>query len=245
MQYQEATTVANFFVDCWVSGFGCPVILHSDKGTNFTSNLFKYMCKELGIDRNSTTAFHHQGNAMIERANQTIEESLTKYVGEHHNTWCKYTQLIMMAYRSSDHTVTKYSPYYLLFGASCALPIDCMYESLQSQVFATPSDCVGNLKKELQLCHKLVRLKMEVEQERQKTYYDRKLFGPKYQTGDLVSLFNPTVISGQTKKFKSYCHTVKLTSDTDSTFGKIFAFCIVMGSIKSNQIEITAFNLKI
>ena len=138
-------------------------------GYNFTSNLFKYMCKELGIDRNSTTAYHHQGNAMIERANQTIEESLTNNVGEHHNTWCKYPQLIMMAYRSSDHTVTKYSPYYLLFGASCALPIDCMYEPLQSQVFATPSDCVGNLKKELQLCHKLVRLNMEVEQERQKT----------------------------------------------------------------------------
>ena len=110
----------------------------------------------------------------------------------------------MTAYRSSVHTVTKYSPYYLLFGAPCALPIDGMYETLQTQVFATPSDYVGNLKKELQLCHQLVRLNMEVEHERQKTYYDRKQFGPKYQTGDLVLLFNPAVKPGQTKKFKSY-----------------------------------------
>ena len=74
----------------------------------------------------------------------------------------------MMAYRSSVHTVTKYSSYYLLFGAPCALPFDSMYETLQAQFFATPSDYVGNLKIELQLCHELIRLNMEVEQERQK-----------------------------------------------------------------------------
>ena len=36
-----------------------------------------------------------------------------------------------------------------------------------------------------------------------------------------------------------------MTSDTDSNFGKIFVFFIVMGSIKSNKIEITAYNLNI
>ena len=188
MQNQEATTVAKSFVDCWVSRFGCPANLHSDKGTNFMSNLFKDMCKELGIDRTSTTAYHTQGNAMIEQTNRTIEESLAKYVGEHYNTWSKYLQLIVMAYRSSVHTVTKYSPYYLLFGAPCALPIDCMYETLQAQVFATPSDYVGNLKKELQLYNELVRLNMEVEQERQKTYYDQKQFGPKYRANKKVQV---------------------------------------------------------
>ena len=79
-----------------------------------------------------------------------------------------------------------------------------MYETLQTQFFATRSNYVGNLKKELQLCNELVRLNMEVEQERKKIYYDRKQFGPKYQTGDLVLLFNSKVKPGQTKKFKSY-----------------------------------------
>ena len=35
-----------------------------------------------------------------------------------------------------------------------------------------------------------------------------------------------------------------MTSDTDSKFGKIFVFCIVMGSLKSNKIEITAYNFE-
>ena len=95
---QEASTVAKAFVNIWVSRFGCPANLQNDKGSNFISTLFKNMCKELGINRTSLTAYHPQENAMIERINRTIEESLAKYVGEHHNTWSDYLPLVMMAY---------------------------------------------------------------------------------------------------------------------------------------------------
>ena len=51
------------------------------------------------IPRTSTTAYHPQGNPVIERTNRTIEVSLAKYVGEHHNTWSDYLPLVLMAYR--------------------------------------------------------------------------------------------------------------------------------------------------
>ena len=66
------------------------------------------------------------------------------------------------------------------------------------------SDYVGCLKDEQQTWHELVRESMDVEQERQKTYYDRSTFGPQYEVGDLVIVFNPTMKTGQTKKFKSF-----------------------------------------
>ena len=204
MSNQEASTVAKAFVNVWVSMFGCPANLHSEKGSNFMSNLFKNMCKELGINRTSTTAYHPQGNAMIEPTNRTIEESLAKYACEHHNTWSDYLPLVMMAYRSSIHSVTKYSPFYLLLGRSCALQIDCMYQTIQTKICPTLSDYVGCLKDELQTCHELFRESMDVEQERQKTYYDRSTFGPQYEVGDLVMMINPTMKTGQTKKFKSF-----------------------------------------
>ena len=204
MSNQEASTVAKAFVNVWVSRFGCPATLHSKKGSNFISNLFKSMCKELGINRTSTTAYHPQGNAMIESTNRTIKESFAKYVGEHHKTWSDYLPLVMMAYRSSIHSVTKYSPFYLLFGRSCALPIDCIYQTIQTKIYQTLSDYVGCLKEDLQMCHELVRESMDVEQERQKTYYDRRTFGPQYEVGDLVMVFNPTMKTVRTKKFKSF-----------------------------------------
>ena len=43
-----------------------------------------------------------------------------------------------------------------------------------------------------------------MEQERQKTYYDRSTIGPQYEVGDLVMVLNPTMKTGQTKKFKSF-----------------------------------------
>ena len=100
MSNQEASTVAKAFVNVWVSRFGCPANLHSDKGCNFLLDLFNNICKELGINRTSTTTYHPQGNAMIERTNCTIKESSAKYVGEHHNIWSDYLPLVMMAYRS-------------------------------------------------------------------------------------------------------------------------------------------------
>ena len=206
MPNQEATTVAKAFTESWVSRFGCPANLHSDKGSNFMSNLFKNLCKELGIARTSTTSFHPQGNAIIERTNRTIEDCLAKYVGEHQYEWSNHLQLVMMAYRSSIHAVTKYSPFYLIYGHSMALPIDCMYETRESRVFPTPSDYVFNLKRELQKSHQLVREHFEAEQGRQKTYYDRGVYGPKYKVGDLVLVFFPTVKVGQTKKFTSFYH---------------------------------------
>ena len=196
--------VARACVDVWNSRFGCPANFHSDKGSNFLSNLFKNMCKELGIKRISRTAYHPERNAMIERTNRTIKESLAKYVGEHHNNWSDYLPLVMMAYRSSIHSVTKYSPFYLLFGRSCALPIDCMYQTIQTKIYPTLSDYVALLKGELQTCNELVRESMDVERERPKTYYERSTFGPQYEVGDLVMVFNPTIKTGQTQKFKSF-----------------------------------------
>ena len=104
---QEASTVAKAFVNVWVSRFGCPANLHSNKGSNFMSNFFKYMCKELGINRTSTTAYHPQGNAKIERTNSTIEDNLANYVGEHHSNYSDHLQPVIMAYRSSVHSDSK------------------------------------------------------------------------------------------------------------------------------------------
>ena len=80
---QEAKTVTRAFVKHWIVRFGCPVNLHSDQGTNFMSKLFRSLCSELVIQRTSTTSYHPQGNAMIENTNRTVEECLSKYIGQY------------------------------------------------------------------------------------------------------------------------------------------------------------------
>ena len=48
-----------------------------------------------------------------------------------------------------------------------------------------------------------MRESMDVEQERQKTYYDRSKYGPNYKVGEDVLVFNPTVEKGETQKITS------------------------------------------
>ena len=58
---QEATTVARVFLNEFVSRYGVPYVLHTDKGANFESNLFKDLCQILNIKK--TGLFRTTSNA--------------------------------------------------------------------------------------------------------------------------------------------------------------------------------------
>ena len=92
MPNQEAKTVAEALVEKWITRSGCHV--NSHKGTNFMSEVFRKLCRILGIQRTSTTSFYPNGNAMIERTNRTLEECISKYVGEHQHDWTNYMTAI-------------------------------------------------------------------------------------------------------------------------------------------------------
>ena len=65
-------------------------------------------------------------------------------------------------------------------------------------------DYVFTMKQKLQETHQLIREYMDVEQERQKLYYDRSKYRPRYKVGEEVLDFNPTVKKGETRKFTSF-----------------------------------------
>ena len=91
---------------------------------------------------------------MRERTNCTIEEILAEYVAEDHKTCSNYLTLGMMANRSSIHTENNFRSFYILFGRSCALLIDCMHQVLQTKTCQTLNDivivvCLKDVKHEL------------------------------------------------------------------------------------------------
>ena len=60
MPNQEATTVAELLVKQFICRFGVPLLIHSDQGRNFESELFAEMCRLLGIKKTRTTPYHPQ-----------------------------------------------------------------------------------------------------------------------------------------------------------------------------------------
>ena len=61
----EALDVAKEIVESWVSRFGVPDILHTDKGKNFGSELMLEICRLFNIDKTRTSPYHSQGNGQL------------------------------------------------------------------------------------------------------------------------------------------------------------------------------------
>ena len=172
MPNQEAQGVAWALVEIWITGFGCLINIHSDKWTNNTSQIFSNICWILGIGKISTKSLHPETKAMIKSTSRTWEECFSKYVDDNQQEWNSYPQLVMMAYHSSVHAVTKYNPSYVVPGTLLRLPIVCMYETRQTKLFPKPSDSLFNTKRETQRAHHLVRAEIEAEQTCHKMFND-------------------------------------------------------------------------
>ena len=75
----------------WVSRFGVPATITSDRGPQFTSALWNSLCCRLGIRHSPTTAFHPQSNGMVERVHRRLKDSLrARLAGPgwyHHLPW--------------------------------------------------------------------------------------------------------------------------------------------------------------
>ena len=169
---QEAQTAARALVETCITNFGCPLNFHSDKGTNFMYELFRELCRFLGIKRTSTTFFHLEENTRIEKTNRRSEEMFPKFVNNHQNEWKSYLQQVMMAYRSSIHAVTNLNSFYVVLGTLLRLRLYCVYETLHYEYLSTPKNFIFNMKTGMQSAHHLLRAEMQVQQTRQKTFYE-------------------------------------------------------------------------
>jgi transposase InsO family protein len=72
------TTVdcANALFQGWVSRFGVPAVITSDRRAQFTSSLWAAFCSLLNIQHNQTTAYHLQSNGMVEHFHRRLKDAL-------------------------------------------------------------------------------------------------------------------------------------------------------------------------
>ena len=200
---QKAETTASALIEHWISRFGCPHSIHSDQGRNFESQLYKSLLQLLKIEKTRTTAFRPQSNAVIERMNRTLQNMLAKCVNEEQNNWSQQLPYVMMAYRSSVHESTGYTPQFLVQGQEISLPIDIMYPNPEWEGPSNVDNFVYQRQKAFQRAFELVRNNLNKNQLRRNALYNKKVHGPTYEEGQKVLLHNPAVPVGKTKKFFS------------------------------------------
>ena len=198
---QRAKTCARVLVDNWVYRYGAPDTIHSDQGRNFESHLFSELCQMLEIRKTRTTPYHPAGNGQVENANKSIKGLLMAKVESDPETWDQHLGPCMMAYRSSEHISTGYTPFTLMFGREMRLPLDVMVGNPDDAAPDRYGEYVSKLKNQLSDAFQDVRQHLKTAQQRQKEYFDRGVKERLYQPGDQVFLFDPQLKPGEAAKF--------------------------------------------
>lgn len=79
--------------------FGIPREIQSDRGTNFTSDLFAAVLAELGIKQTLSTAYHPQSQGALERCHQTLKALLRKLCHDQDQEWDEALPFVLFAIR--------------------------------------------------------------------------------------------------------------------------------------------------
>ncbi|OMJ29740.1 Gag-Pol polyprotein [Smittium culicis] len=136
----KAETVAKFLYEKIFLQFGSPAEIISDRGPQFTSELLKENLKLQKIKHSLTTAYHPISNGKTDRDNWIIGSTLTKLAYNHKSKWDLFLDQAIWATRVRKHSVTKISPYYLVYGIDPILPGDKITPPYQGEN-NEPFDC--------------------------------------------------------------------------------------------------------
>jgi len=114
-----AESVTLGFLSCWLSRFGRPSMLTTDRGTQFTSSIFKTIAKQYGIELHFTNSRHPQANGMIERLHRQLKAAIMA-----HSTrdWVEALPLVMLGIRATFKEDIGATAAELVYGEPLRLP---------------------------------------------------------------------------------------------------------------------------
>ena len=179
----KAVEFADLFVEEIVGRFGTPNGIVSDRGSVFTSAFWSEFCYHLKIKRRLSTAFHPQTDGQTERQNQHLEHYLRVYSNWEQSNWAALLFLAEFAYNNSVHSVTGFTPFFMLYGFHPKIFFRAEDSSIKGRVPAA-NQRIQNLHVARQRYSELAKK----AHEEQAKYYNKAHIPMTYKIGDLVLL---------------------------------------------------------
>jgi transposase InsO family protein len=110
----EATAAA--LLRILIRHHGIPRAIVSDRGTQFTSQMWKRLCQLLRIRQRLSTAYHPETDGATERANQVVETYLRAFTTYTQDDWDELLSVGMLAINNRTATSTGISPFFFTHG---------------------------------------------------------------------------------------------------------------------------------
>ena len=108
------------FLRYWITRFGVPGDVTSDRGPQFTSELWTELNRLLGISASNTTTYHPQANGLVERMHQQLKASLkARLTGP---KWMDELPMVLLGIRTAWREDAECFPADLVYGTALGLP---------------------------------------------------------------------------------------------------------------------------
>ena len=117
-----AESVLDAFAHGWIQHYGIPNTITTDRGTQFSSVLFKQLTKVWGIETSMTTSYHPEANGLVERFHRRLKESLIALGAETPDQWYWRLPCSLLAIRTTLKPDVGASPADMVYGEGLAVP---------------------------------------------------------------------------------------------------------------------------
>ncbi|GJR72035.1 reverse transcriptase domain-containing protein [Tanacetum coccineum] len=183
------------FLKSLFARFGTPRAIISDRGTHFCNDQFAKVMSKYGVTHRLATAYHPQTSGQVEVSNRGLKRILERTVGENRASWSDKLDDALWAFRTAFKTPIGCTPYKLVYGKSCHLPIELEHKAYWALKHANFDLKTAGDHRKLQL-NELNELRDQayenslIYKERTKKLHDSKIKNRIFNVGDRVLLFN-------------------------------------------------------
>ena len=135
--------VAQAFVRGWISRFGVPSTIVTDRGRQFESHLWNNLMALLGTKRSRTTSYHPQANGMVECFHRQLKAALKAQPNP--DAWMTSLPLILLGIRTALKQDLNATTAEMVYGSTLRLPGEFFTPS-PTTALPDPSEFLNTLK---------------------------------------------------------------------------------------------------
>lgn len=115
-----ASSVASAFLAGWISRFGCPTVVTTDRGRQFESELFRALTRILGVRHIHTTSYHPSANGLVERLHRQLKAALI--ARDARTSWVDDLPIVLLGIRSAIKEDLGCTAAEMVYGTTIRLP---------------------------------------------------------------------------------------------------------------------------